>query len=86
MSALDAEFEEVLRHHLKYLEPGGDLQPQAALADLGLDSMQAVDLLFDLEDRFGVTLPDAALTAETFATAASLQAAVEQARQGVGAR
>jgi acyl carrier protein len=72
-------FSAILRRHLKYLNGDAELAGEAPLRDLGLDSMQAVELLFDLEDELGVVLPDSAMTAETFTTANSLWAAVEQA-------
>jgi acyl carrier protein len=38
--------------------------------------MTAIELLLDLEQTFGVLLPDALLTAETFRTPATLEVAV----------
>jgi acyl carrier protein len=77
---LDPAFTEILRRHLKYTGPGEQIDPDAPLRDLGLDSMQAVDLLFDIEDHFDCTLADGDLTEETFATAASLWAVVSRER------
>jgi acyl carrier protein len=79
-------FETVLRRHLTYLAANAPLDPDAALKDLGLDSMRAVDLVFDLEDEMGVMLPDEAMNAATFATARSLRAALGKAGDTVGAR
>jgi acyl carrier protein len=45
---------------------------ESRLRELGLDSMQAIEVLFALEDGFGVTLPDEALSEATFETAGSL--------------
>jgi acyl carrier protein len=73
---LDPAFVEILRRHLKYLEPGEALDPDRPLRDLGLDSMQAVELLFDIEDHFDRALDDEDLTEETFATARSLWAVI----------
>ena len=75
----DATFEAILRKRLKFLEPEAALPDDAALQELGLDSMQAVELLLDLEDELGIVLPDEAMTAETFATPGSLKAAVAAA-------
>lgn len=33
--------------------------PDAALAALGVDSLGLIELMFEIEDRFGITLPDA---------------------------
>jgi acyl carrier protein len=73
------EFSAILRRHLRYLPPDKPLAPDAPLRDLGLDSMAAVTLMLDLEDEFGITLPDSELTRNTFATPAALWAAVDAA-------
>jgi acyl carrier protein len=72
-------FEKVLRQHLPYLKADAPLDPDAPLKEFGLDSMKAVDLVFDLEDELGVALPDDAMTAETFSTAGHLWAALRSA-------
>ncbi|MFE9040570.1 phosphopantetheine-binding protein [Streptomyces sp. NPDC007818] len=69
-------FEEVLREHLPLLEDGRDLPPDASLTTLGLDSLSTVHLLIGLEDALGVTIPDALLTPENFATAGTLRTAL----------
>lgn len=79
-------FGAILRRHLKYLAPDADIPSAAPLRDLGLDSMQAVELVFDLEDELGVVLPDEAMTAQTFATADTLWRAVEQVAPDASAR
>jgi acyl carrier protein len=71
-----AEFEQLVRRHLKYLDPGEELDFDAELRTLGLDSMAALNLLFDLEDAFEVMLPEEYLVDETFATARSLHDAL----------
>ena len=76
----------VLRRHLTYLAVGTPLDPDAALKSLGLDSMRAVDLVFDLEDELGVVLPDEAMNAATFATARNLWSAVSDAGASAGVR
>ena len=83
-SAVDPAFESVLRRHLKYLDATTPLDPDVPLKDLGLDSMQSVELVFDIEDELAVVLPDEAMTAETFATATSLWRAVATAREQAG--
>ena len=35
----------------------GDLVPDASLEALGLDSMDTIDLLFNIEDEFNITVP-----------------------------
>ncbi|MEV4443082.1 phosphopantetheine-binding protein [Streptomyces sp. NPDC049577] len=75
---MDPRFTELLTPFLKFigdreLEPGSDLR------ELGLDSMQAIELLFAIEDAFGVSLPDEAMNDATFATAGSLWTEVRAA-------
>ena len=77
---MDQTFLEIVRSHLRYLPPHQELRGEVSLRRLGLDSMESVSLLLDLEEAFGVTLPDDSLTAETFATAGNLFAAVRHAR------
>jgi acyl carrier protein len=72
-------FQEMLRRHLKYLDADADLDLDAELKPLGLDSMASLDLLFDIEDTFEVSLPDEYLSEQTFATGRSLKDAVEKA-------
>ncbi|WP_329066104.1 acyl carrier protein [Streptomyces sp. NBC_01429] len=78
---MDNRFTELLTPFLKFL---GDreIAPDAPLRELGLDSMQAIELLFAIEDTFGVTLPDDDMNDETFATARSLWAVVSAALDG----
>ena len=73
----------MLRPFLRY-EGGQPITPDARLRDLGLDSMQEIELLFAIEDTYGVVLPDEMLTDTTFSTVGRLWAAIEElsARQG----
>ena len=42
----------VLLPHLRFLEPGMELKGEDSLAELGLDSLASINLLFDLETEF----------------------------------
>jgi acyl carrier protein len=55
------------------------LTEDVRLRDLGLDSMQSIDLLFGIEDVFEVALSDEDLNDSTFATAGNLWNAVSAA-------
>jgi acyl carrier protein len=83
--ALEPQFVKLVRNHLKYLKPDAELRMDAELKPLGLDSMAAVDLLFDIEDNYGVTLPDRYLTEQTFSTTQALWNVVEDLRSTVEA-
>lgn len=77
MSTLDAEFAALLSRYLKYAG-AGELTGDARLRDLGLDSMRAIDLLFAVEDQYGVTIPDERLTDATFETGNSLWSVIAE--------
>lgn len=79
---MDARFTELLTPFLKFLGEQ-EITPDSPLRELGLDSMQAIELLFAVEDAFGVTLPDDDMNDDTFATAGSLWTVV---RAALGAR
>lgn len=68
---MDARFTETLRPYLPFLQ-GDPITADTPLRELGLDSMQAIELMFALEDTFGAPLPDEALVEETFRTAGNL--------------
>ncbi len=44
--------------HKKYGLEGDALDPDKTMADAGLDSLAIAEFLFDVEDHFGITLPD----------------------------
>ena len=67
----DEEFERVLRPFLPSLGERA-LSADADLAALGLDSLRSIQLLFAVEDAFGVSLPDEMLGPALFATPETL--------------
>lgn len=38
--------------------PPEEITPASKLEDIGVDSLQLLNLMFDLEEQFGVTLPN----------------------------
>lgn len=38
--------------------PSDRIRPDTRLIDVGVDSVQAKDILVDLEQRYGITIPD----------------------------
>ncbi|MFD8260120.1 acyl carrier protein [Streptomyces griseoluteus] len=80
---MDARFVETLTPFLPFLR-GETITEDTPLRTYGLDSMQAIELMFALEDNLGVSLPDEVLVEETFTTAGSLWRATQTAR-GTGA-
>jgi acyl carrier protein len=68
-------FRKTLLAHLPYADDDR-FGASDDLAALGLDSMGVVRLLTDLEETFGLDLPDELITEETFETVGSLWDAV----------
>lgn len=75
----DPTFTDLLRRHLPFAD-AVQLTADSKLRELGLDSMLAIELIFALEDTFGVVFPDEVLSESTFETAGSLWTAIEQLR------
>lgn len=80
---MSPDFIVLLRPFLRYAD-GRQITPDAVLRDLGLDSMREIELLFAIEDTYGVTMPDEVLTDTTFSTAGQLWAAIEQIGESQG--
>lgn len=70
------EFDSLLRKHLPLMLSEEPLTGKSQLADLGLDSLGTVALLVEIEEYFGIQLPDELLTAQTFATPSALWDAI----------
>jgi acyl carrier protein len=68
----DATFESLLRRHLRFLPAEATLEPADDLRALGLDSMATIELMLNLEDKYGVAFPDDALAAAAWSTPAAL--------------
>ncbi|MFF9350158.1 acyl carrier protein [Streptomyces sp. NPDC014734] len=58
-------------------DAAADIAGDASLQLAGITSMQTVQILMEIEDRFGIEMPDSMLTHETFSTIDSIIAAVE---------
>jgi acyl carrier protein len=67
-----AEFETLLRRHCRLAPPGAPIDPDELLINLGVDSLEVVELIVAIEDTFDLTIPQEALTPAVFATAASV--------------
>jgi len=66
---------EVLAGHLRSVPADVDWST-VELRDLGLDSMTAIELVIDIEERFGAQFPEDLLVRETFATFGALETTV----------
>ena len=58
------------------------ISPEATLTELGLDSLTIVELLFEVEDEFGIEVPEERATFQTLAEAAALVDELIQAKGG----
>lgn len=76
---MDQQFVNTLRPFLKY---AGDkeITESSRLRDLGLDSMREIELLFAIEDAYGIVLPEERLVDRTFDTGGDLWATVQELR------
>ncbi len=66
----------------KYDVARESISPEATLTELGLDSLTVIELWFDVEDEFGIEVPEERATFQTLAEAAAL---VDQLLQAKGA-
>lgn len=69
----------ILRPRLRLLAAGADLPLDEDLGRLGLDSLESIDLLMDLEAEFGAPIPEEKITVETFTSARNLLRVIEDA-------
>lgn len=56
-SLLEPSLERILRAHARFLSPGVDIDPDAPLASLGVDSLDIIELIVQLEGTFDVEIP-----------------------------
>lgn len=68
----------ILRPYLRLLPSDEPLTMAANLGRLGLDSLQSIELLMELEEAYSVTIPDEKITVDSFATPANILALVVQ--------
>jgi acyl carrier protein len=59
------------------------LRPEATLADLGIDSLDLVDLIFKIEDHFGLKIKDD--VPRSLVTLADVVAYIDEQRSGKAA-
>ncbi|MFY2557188.1 MULTISPECIES: phosphopantetheine-binding protein [Myxococcus] len=71
---------EVIREFLPRVAPDEPVEMARPCNEMGLDSMNAINLMLALEGAFEISFPDALLTAETFHSPASLETIVHRLR------
>ncbi len=68
---------QALIHEQKPDVPLAELVPTAVLQGLGYDSLDAIELLLTLEERFSIEIPDSALENKEFRTIGDLATLIE---------
>ncbi|GIJ32866.1 phosphopantetheine-binding protein [Verrucosispora sp. WMMD703] len=69
-------FESLIRQRSRLLGADTPLDPDRGLSDLGVDSLEVVELIVNLETEFDIELPPGLLRPEVFATPGTIWAAV----------
>jgi len=64
----EAQFEDIMRQYIPFLDADEALDPDASLRDLGLDSMGIIEMMGALEAAYQVRFLDDMLNLQTFAT------------------
>ena len=77
MSDTAARLFALLRPHLRLVPPDGPIQLDDDLGRLGLDSLESIEVLMEIESEFGIPIPDDLITVETLATPGNLLRALE---------
>jgi acyl carrier protein len=78
---MDVQLETIVRTYLVLVPEGQDVPRETELSALGLDSMSALTLLLELEEKFGISFPDSLLNATTFRSATSLENVIQMLRK-----
>jgi acyl carrier protein len=69
---LEPSLERILRAQARFLAAGADIDPDLSLASLGVDSLDIIELVVQIEGTFDVEIPPDRVTPETFSTPASI--------------
>jgi acyl carrier protein len=77
---MNAQLETVLKRYLVLVPEGQDVPLETELPALGLDSMSALTLLLELEEKFDISFSDSLLNATTFRSAKSLDNVIQMLR------
>ena len=75
---LSQRIEALVRPHLRLLNADAPLDHDANLGELGLDSLASIDLLGQIEEEFGIMVPDESLDENTFTSVRSLTGVVSE--------
>ena len=76
MNNIISQLKELMIEHLRMVQSADQIEDNAELTQLGMDSMSATNLMIDIEDEFDIKFTDDLLTPETFFSPATLAEAV----------
>ena len=62
----------------KYSLPPGDITPQSTLESLGLDSLDLIELLFEVEEEFNIRVPQEGVAGVRSATVQQIVDSVDK--------
>jgi len=71
------DIEGVVRPHLRLLSVDDTLSPEQSLGEMGLDSMASIDLMLDLEEKFGIVIQDDLITENSFSNLEEIRKLLE---------
>jgi acyl carrier protein len=71
-SLLEPSLDRILRAQARFLAAGADIDPDVSLASLGVDSLDVIELVVQIEGMFDLEIPPDQVTPQTFATPASI--------------
>ena len=66
----------IVKNYVDEMFADKEIEMNESLADLGMDSFNVIYMLLDIEDAFGVQIPDNMLTPELFESAETIHNAV----------
>jgi acyl carrier protein len=71
-------FQEIVKVIAEYkdLDPS-EITAERSFEDLGIDSLDAIDILYEVEDKFKIDVPQEALDFETMRTVGDILSVVE---------
>jgi acyl carrier protein len=86
MSTIRAELYAYIEENFLYLRPGLELGDEDRFLELGvIDSTGVVELVTEVEDRYGIVVEDVEITEHNFGSLAGLVRYVEAKREAAAA-
>jgi acyl carrier protein len=81
MTRWPPEFEMIIRKHCRRIGAGVPVDAETSLLQLGVDSMAIVTIVLEIEEAFGISIPDELLAGEDSLMPGRMWEAVEMVRR-----